>query len=75
MTLDNPILQAVERLMDKRLEATGLDWYNNDGGFGSITISRDLRVKLNVSLRIPKTEDHHFLQDLTGKPVRKRRAK
>jgi hypothetical protein len=50
------------------LDRTGLDWYNNDGGYGSLTLTvneeghedGELSANLDVSIRITETEDHSF---------------
>jgi predicted dehydrogenase len=47
-----PVMQALEQICYDMLEVTGIDWYNNDGGFGQLEI--DLTkgsVKLEVNQR------------------------
>lgn len=53
--------EAVKELGDKALEASGLDWYNNDGGQGQLEISftpEGMDVVLNVGINYTNTEDH-----------------
>ncbi len=41
------------------LSDSGYDWYNNDGGYGSIHISLLTgEVKLDIRIRVTDTEDH-----------------
>jgi hypothetical protein len=60
---DMTILDFVSNLADRLLEETQYDWYNNDGGFGTITIvpgdeQRPLHVDMNV--RFISTNQYEF---------------
>ena len=49
--------QFFEDLGYQALQETGIDWYNNDGGFGEIEIIRDddaksVEVKVHMNVRV-----------------------
>jgi hypothetical protein len=47
-----PVKEALETFCYDMLEKTGIDWYNNDGGFGELTITLDpVEVQLEVNQR------------------------
>jgi hypothetical protein len=49
--------QAVEALTYDYLEETGVDWYNNDGGFGELTIEvEEGTVSLQINVRYTETQ-------------------
>lgn len=55
--------QILEALTNDALEEQGLDWYNNDGGQGQLTIDfaqSPPEIELNVGINITETEDHEF---------------
>lgn len=59
MTLD----KILEHLTNDALEEQGLDWYNNDGGQGRLTIDFTQSppdIQLEVGINITQTEDHEF---------------
>jgi hypothetical protein len=42
----------------ERLEELGYDWYNNDGGYGTITLYDDGSGTIETHIRITETEDY-----------------
>jgi len=47
------------------LSDSGYDWYNNDGGYGSIHISLLTgEVKLDIRIRVTDTEDYLVLSEV-----------
>ena len=63
MSLDT----VLTSICDEALDQSNLDWYNNDGGFGTLHInlcSNPPTAKLDMHLRITVTDDHTF--ELTG---------
>jgi hypothetical protein len=62
---DTTTLQThIERIVDDALDRTGIDWYNNDGGFGecTITVTEDgaLDFKIEVNARYTEVTTHNF---------------
>ena len=58
-----PLRDILERICEDCLETTDLDWYNNEGGQGSLEI--DLRtdppnINLNVEINYTHTDTHAF---------------
>lgn len=56
-----PLKEIVNRLCDELLEKTGHDWYNDDGGQGTIDI--DLRtghIELDVGINRTETTDYTY---------------
>ena len=63
MTLED----IVKNITDDMLNYTGLDWYNNEGGSGSMSIDLNTNppeITLNVGINV--REDHHFNFSGTG---------
>ena len=61
-----PLKDILQKITENALEESGLDWYNNEGGQGSLEIdlSEDPpAIILNVGINYTHTEDHMF--DLT----------
>lgn len=59
LTLD----KILEALTNDALEDANLDWYNNDGGQGNLSIDfaqSPPNIELNVGINITTTEDHEF---------------
>lgn len=55
--------EILRALTNDALESQGLDWYNDDGGQGSLTIDftqSPPNIELNVGINITSTEDHEF---------------
>ena len=55
--------QILEALTNDALEEQNLDWYNNDGGQGQLSIDftqSPPNIQLNVGINITTTEDHEF---------------
>ena len=51
---------AIEELTDDYLAETNVDWYNNDGGFGDLTIDVDEgTVALEVSIRFTESSTEY----------------
>jgi hypothetical protein len=58
-----PVLDVLRDATEIMLEESGLDWYNNEGGQGSLTIQLDQSppsVVLNVGVNTTTTDDHEF---------------
>ena len=48
---------VVEEFANGILETTGYDWYNNDGGFGTITIiPGEKKINVEMNIRITTSE-------------------
>ena len=57
------LVDALEDLCQRALDNTGLDWYNNEGGQGNLTI--DFRdnppsIRLNVGINHTTTDDYEY---------------
>ena len=62
-----PVNDAIEQFCYDMLEETGVDWYNNDGGYGEFTINLDpVEVNLEISTRYTEvhTDTFDFAEDL-----------
>lgn len=58
-----PVADILKNICEDALEESGHDWYNNDGGYGSLNIDLTTtppEIKLNVSIRYTSTEDHEY---------------
>jgi hypothetical protein len=58
-----PVLDVLRDATEIMLEESGLDWYNNEGGQGSLRIQLDQSppsVVLNVGVNTTTTDDHEF---------------
>jgi len=60
-----PIADALEAYCYDELEKTEIDWYNNDGGFGQMTINLDDKVEIELEVNTRYTEYHSETFDLT----------
>lgn len=59
-----PLTKALEDLCYDMLEQTGIDWYNNDGGFGELRINvTSKQIDLEVNTRYTQYETHNFNED------------
>jgi hypothetical protein len=43
---------------EHRLDELGYDWYNNEGGYGSIILYADGSGEINTHLRVIETQDY-----------------
>ena len=50
------VAEALESFCYDELERTGIDWYNNDGGFGQMRISIADKVEINLEVNQRYTE-------------------
>lgn len=51
---------AIEEITDDYLDATGVDWYNNDGGFGELVINvSEGTVTLEVNVRYTESQTEY----------------
>ena len=51
------VYEAIEEITYDYLDETGVDWYNNDGGFGDLVIDVDNgTIALDVSTRFTQSE-------------------
>jgi hypothetical protein len=58
-----PIEEIAKELTLEALEAQGLDWYNNDGGQGTLEIDFSTSpptIQLDVGINYMTTEEHSF---------------
>lgn len=58
-----PLSDILVQITEDALEEEGLDWYNNEGGFGQFTIDLTQtppKIELDVNIRITETEHHGF---------------
>ena len=57
------LVDALEDLCSRALDNTGLDWYNNAGGQGNLTIDfkeNPPSIKLNVGINQTTTDDYEY---------------
>jgi hypothetical protein len=62
VTLD----KALDDIGLRILDATGMDWYNNEGGQGTVTLHFDgelPRVEVDMGINVTNVEDHTFEYD------------
>ena len=60
------LVDVLEDLCYRALDGTGLDWYNNDGGQGELTIDfteSPPKTSLNVGINHMSTEDYGYDMD------------
>ena len=65
------LYSAMEDLGYRVLDATGMDWYNNDGGQGEITlavINNTIQVEVDMGINITQVESHEFIYGVDGLP-------
>lgn len=58
-----PVHDILVQICEDALEDSGHDWYNNDGGYGQLTIDLTTtppEVKLQVSIRYTSTDDYEY---------------
>jgi hypothetical protein len=58
-----PLAQILTDITYAALDTTSLDWYNNDGGQGTLTIDLTTTppsIELNVEINYTHTESHGF---------------
>jgi len=58
-----PLSDILEQVTLNALEEQGIDWYNNDGGQGQLTIDFSTSpptIELNVGVNYMETEEHSF---------------
>lgn len=57
------LIDALEDLCSRALDNTGLDWYNNEGGQGSLVIDfteSPPSIRLNVGINTMTTDDYEY---------------
>lgn len=62
-TKNMTLVDVLEDVCYRALDHTGLDWYNNEGGQGQLTIDfteSPPNIFLNVGVNTMTTEDHNF---------------
>lgn len=62
-TKNMTLVDVLEDVCYRALDETGLDWYNNEGGQGQLTIDftdSPPNIYLNVGVNTMTTEDHDF---------------
>lgn len=59
--------ERLEQLVSDELDATGVDWYNNDGGFGTWELtgimSGEPKKEFEISVRVVETVSEHWEAD------------
>jgi hypothetical protein len=58
--------KALDDIGYRVLDATGMDWYNNEGGQGTITINFEDElplIEVGMEINVTHTEDHDFTYD------------
>ena len=58
-----PVKEVLRHVTETMLENEGLDWYNNDGGQGDLTIDLTQEppsVVLKIGINYTQTDDHEF---------------
>ena len=59
------LVDALEDVCQRALDETGLDWYNNDGGQGNLTIDfRETPPKISLYVGINQTTTDDYEYDL-----------
>ena len=62
--VDTTLREAIEDLGYRMLDTTGIDWYNNDGGYGQIDIVisniDDICVAFDMNQRYMEVENFEF---------------
>jgi len=59
------LVDALEDVCQRALDETGLDWYNNDGGQGNLTIDfRETPPKISLYVGINQTTTDDYVYDL-----------
>lgn len=52
---------AIEHIVDDWLDETGVDWYNDDGGFGECIIDvASAEITMDINIRISETEGAYY---------------
>lgn len=71
-TAQTSLNQAIDELTYNYLDETGIDWYNNDGGYGELTINVDTgTVALDVNVRYSDSTNEFYAERdiLTGEEI------
>jgi hypothetical protein len=58
--------KALDDIGYRVLDATGMDWYNNEGGQGTMTINFEGElpvIEVGMEINVTHTEDHDFTYD------------
>lgn len=72
IALTNEEQQAIEELCTCSLSAEGIDWYNDDGGYGTMTVplaDEPPRADFDVSVRFTDTDSRDFSVELDDEMV------
>jgi hypothetical protein len=60
--------KLIEIIAEEKLEESGIDWYNNDGGFGELTLLFDSKkVALDMNQRYTEINSYRFKYNYFGK--------
>lgn len=62
-TPNMPVNDILIQITEDALEEEGLDWYNNEGGYGVLNIdltTTPANITMSVSIRIVNTDDYEF---------------
>ena len=60
------LIDGVNSVVYDALELSGVDWYNNDGGYGEWTWSQKDGLELSVHIRIIQTDLEHYESRILG---------
>lgn len=69
---ESPINDVIEELTDDYLQETGVDWYNDDGGFGELVIDvQNGTVSLDIEVRYTQSTTEFFCERdiMTGEEI------
>jgi hypothetical protein len=58
-----PVTEVLKSICEDALEEEGLDWYNNEGGYGTLCIDLTTTppsITMDVHVRVTNTEDYEF---------------
>jgi len=70
-----PLREAIEEFVYAIINRPGIDWYNNDGGFGRVEVVADTgQVLLEMNERFTDSKHSHWDYS-TGNKVRSRQRK
>lgn len=61
--LDTELVSWLEKVADQAVEATGVDWYNNEGGHGKVVFDPtdgSVEVEMNQAVMTYDTSNHEY---------------
>ncbi len=64
--LDAELVIWIEKVAEQAVEATGVDWYNNEGGYGKVVFNQtdgSVEVEMNQAYTSHDTSTHEYSID------------